>query len=105
MTDKDAQERSELPPCPLRPWIRSRPIRAMFRSQEYADLQEIAEGWGVPPATAVWAIVCDQLARWRHRAPELGPHGLAISAALVILRQGLEAEPGGGRVRPVPDDR
>ncbi len=69
-----------------RPWIRSRPVRTMFRQREYRELQAISKGWGVPVATAVWAIVADQLARWRRRAPDLGEHGLAIAAGLTITR-------------------
>ena len=64
----------------------------MFRRDEHADLVAIAEGWGVPVATAMWAIVVDQLARFRKRAPELGPHGLAIAAGLVVLRQSSDPE-------------
>ena len=59
----------------------------MFRPDEYADLVEIAEGWSVTVATAMWAIVAEQLARFRKCAPELGEHGLAIAGALVVLRQ------------------
>ena len=71
-------------------WVRSRCIRVMFRPGEYEDLCQIAEGWGVPVATAIWGIVGDQLARFRKRAPELGKHGLAIAAASVVLRQRLD---------------
>ncbi len=35
----------------------------MFRPPEANDLETIAEGWGVPVATAVWAIVAEQLTR------------------------------------------
>ncbi len=70
-----------------RPWVRSVPIKSMYRPPEYEDLEAIAEGWGVPVATAVWAIVADQLARWRRQAPELGKHGLAIAAATTVLRE------------------
>jgi hypothetical protein len=55
----------------------------------YAKLQK---GWGAPVATAVWAIVSDQLARYWKRAPELGEHGLAIAAASVVLRQRLDRD-------------
>ena len=58
----------------------------MFRPGEYADLVTISEAWGVPVATAVWAIIHDQLSRWRRRAPELGEHGLAIAAGLTVTR-------------------
>ena len=58
----------------------------MFRPPEYADRQKIAAGWGVPVSTAVWAIVCGELARYRRRAPEFGRHGLSIAAAAVVLR-------------------
>jgi hypothetical protein len=71
-------------------WVRSRGVRVMFRPDEHADLCAIAEQWGVPVATAVWAIVSDQLARFWKRAPELGEHGLAIAAASVVLRQRLD---------------
>ena len=80
------------PPLEERGWIRSRSVRTRFRPDEYADLVAIAEGWGVPVATAMWAIVVDQLARCRKRAPELGEHGLAIAAALVVLRQSSDPE-------------
>lgn len=35
----------------------------MFRPHEAAELAEIAEVWGAPVATALWAIVVDPLAR------------------------------------------
>jgi hypothetical protein len=71
---------------PDRDWVRSVPVKAMFRPPEADDLDTIAEGWGVPVATAVWAIVVEQLARWRRQAPDLGPHGLAIAAATTVLQ-------------------
>ena len=67
--------------------VEKEPVKAMFRPPEYADLEAIAEVWGVPLATAVWAIVAGELARYRRRAPELGEHGLAIAAASRVLRQ------------------
>jgi hypothetical protein len=84
------------PPVEDRYWVRSRGVRVMFRPGEYDDLCQIAEGWGVPLATAIWGIVGDQLARIRKRAPELGEHGLAIAAASVVLRQRLDREQSGG---------
>ena len=69
-----------------RDWVRSVPIKAMFRPPEADDLETIAEGWGVPVATAAWAIIAEQLARWRRQAPDLGPHGLAIAAATTVLQ-------------------
>jgi hypothetical protein len=81
-------------------WVRSRGVRVMFRPDEHADLCAIAEQWGVPVATAVWAIVSDQLARIRKRAPELGEHGLAIAAASVVLRQRLDRQQSSGDKRP-----
>ena len=81
-----------------RDWVRSRPVRIMFRPGELADLRAIAKGWGVPVATAVWAILHDQLARFRRQQPNLGPTGLAIAAALAVTRQnGLRVPEGGGR--------
>ena len=82
-----------------RPWVRSRPIRTMFRPREYRELQAISKGWGVPVATAVWAIVADQLARWQKRAPELGKHGLVIAAGLAVTRYATERGPRGPRGR------
>ena len=69
-----------------RGWIRSKPVKTMFRAPEYADLETIAEGWGVPVATAVWAIVVGELARWRREEPNYGDAGLAIAAAATVLR-------------------
>ena len=73
--------------------------------QEADDLEAIAEGWGVPVATAAWAIIVEQLARWRRQAPELGPHGLTIAAAVTVLRQrATEAASGAaGDKRPGDD--
>ncbi len=65
----------------------------MICPPEYADLETIAEGWGVPVSSAMWAIVASELARWRRPAPEYGKHGIAIAAATTVLRlKGLEAE-------------
>ena len=86
MTMNRSQGAPEGPPRPSRPWVRSRPVRTMFRPGELEDLKAISEAWGVPVATVVWAIVADQLARCRRRAPELGQHGLAIAAALAVTR-------------------
>jgi hypothetical protein len=89
------------PPIEDRYWVRSRGVRVMFRPGEYDNLCEISEQWGVPVATAVWAIVSDQLARFRKRAPELGEHGLAIAAASVVLRQRLDGNQLGTTPPPV----
>jgi hypothetical protein len=62
------------------------PVKSMFRPPEYEDLRVIAEGWRVPIATAVWAIVVSQLGRWRREAPELGENGLVIAAGVAVLR-------------------
>ena len=67
----------------------------MFRPDEYDALCQIAEQWQVPVATATWAIVSDQLARFRKQAPNLGEHGLAIAAASVVLRQKLDRSQSG----------
>ncbi len=82
-----------------RPWIRCRPVKSMFRPPEYADLETIAQGWGVPVATAQWAIVIGELARYRRRAPELGEHGLAIAAAVRVLHQKRNRDSAGGAPR------
>ena len=79
-------------PLAERGWVRSMPVKTMFRPPEHEDLVEIAQGWGVPVATAVWAIVSGQLAHWRRQAPQLGPHGLAIAAAATVLRRGAERD-------------
>jgi hypothetical protein len=72
----------------------------MFRPHEHEELVAIAGIWGVPVATAVWAIVVDQLARYRRRAPDLGEHGMAIAAGLAVTRcatdKAVERARGGG---------
>ncbi len=91
MTGSSEQNHDEPPRLPVdRPWVRSRPVRTMFRPREYRELQAISKGWGVPVATAVWAIVHDQLSRWQKRPPELGRHGLAIAAGLAVTRYATE---------------
>ena len=88
-----------------RSWTRSVPVKSMFRPHEHADLQVIAKAWGVPVATTVWAIVADQLSRWRRRAPELGEAGLSIAAAMTVLRQkGNEDSSGPAAQDPVDDE-
>jgi hypothetical protein len=78
---------TERPLIEERGWTRCRPIKSMFRPAEDDDLRTIAEAWGVPVATAVWAIVVGELARYRRQAPELGEHGLAIAAAARVLHK------------------
>jgi hypothetical protein len=87
-------------PIENRFWVRSRGIRIMVRPDQYDDLCELAKQWGVPVATSAWAILADQLARFRRRAPELGKHGLAIAAASVVLRQKLDRDKPGITRRP-----
>ena len=81
-------------------WVRSRGVRVTFRPDQHSDLCDLAEQWGVPLATAIWAIVSDQLARFRKQAPNLGEHGLAIAAASVVLRQRLDGQQSGGTQPP-----
>ena len=75
-----------------RVWIRSRPVKTMFRPPEHEDLRTIAEAWGVPVATAVWAIVAGELARWRREAPNYGEAGLAIAAAMSVKTPSMKKE-------------
>jgi hypothetical protein len=86
MSQDELQLEPEASTTPDRPWIRTVPLRTMFRPHEHAELVAIAEIWGVPVATAIWAIVVDQLARYRRRAPDLGEHGMAIAAGLTVTR-------------------
>jgi acetylornithine/succinyldiaminopimelate/putrescine aminotransferase len=67
---------------------RSEPVVVSCRKGEFEDLNVIADGWGVPVATVVWAMMHDALARYRLMAPTLGPNGLVIAAALEVLRVG-----------------
>ncbi len=86
----------ERPLIEERGWTRCRPVKSMFRPPEHDDLQTIADAWGVPVATAVWAIVIGELARYRRQAPELGEHGLAIAAATRVLHQKRKRVRAGG---------
>ena len=81
-------------PAEERDWVRSKGIRTTFRPGEYQDLRAIAAAWGVPVATALWAIVHERLAKWRKKPVELGEHGLAITAGLAVTRR--TSERGGG---------
>lgn len=73
---------------PLPPHLRRCHVfRVSFVAHDAADIQEIAEAWKVPPGVALWAIVADRLAEWRNVEPRYGKHGLAIAAALQVLRQ------------------
>ncbi len=79
-----------------RDWLRSEGLRVSFRPTEIADLCAIAQAWNVPVATVVWAVVHDQLSRWQKRAPEFGEYGLAIAAAVAVLRLKPDREQSGG---------
>ena len=74
------------PPLPLR-LRRNHTYRVSFAVDDAADIERVAAAWGVPPGVALWAIMKDQLARWRKREPQYGKHGLAIAGALQVLRQ------------------
>ena len=65
---------------------RSCSARVMLRPGEWADLVAVAEAWGVPPATVGWAIVSEQLAKWRGIQPDLGREGVKIAAASHALQ-------------------
>ena len=91
-----AQRGSGRPPSPpeLR---RTESVRLMLRPGEAADLQAVADGWGVPIATAGWAIVSEQIAKWRGVTPDLGRDGVKIAAASHALKmRGIE------QVKPNP---
>jgi len=64
-----------------------------FTAEELADLRSIAAQWGVAPALVAWSLVQSGLARARAVAPELGPAGLAIAAALEVLQVERNADP------------
>ena len=74
-------------PHPRQPreWIRSEAVRVTFRPSELEDLRELAAGWGVPVATAIWALVHERLAHFKRVAPQHGKQGLAIAAGLATL--------------------
>ena len=75
---------------------RSEPVRLMLRPGEKADLDEVAEAWGVPVGTAGWVIVSEQLAKWRHEQPQLGAVGVARAAAShALLKAGIPAATSG----------
>ena len=72
--------------------IRSCGVRVFLREGQYADLRTIAEGWGVPPATAAYAMVVTFLAECRRNPVDLGPVGVKIAASsLMLTAQGLDA--------------
>ena len=74
---------------------RSEPVKLMLRPGEKADLEAVAEGWGVPVGTAGWAIVSEQIAKWRGIQPDLGRDGVKIAAAshALVIRGIGRAEP------------
>ena len=72
--------------------VRNNGVRVHLQAGQYADLIAIAEGWGVPPATAAYAMVAQFLADCRGHHVHLGPLGLRIAASSIILKaQGLDA--------------
>ena len=92
MSSNPSQTRFRQPDQRFRPWVRSMPVRTMFRPNDYGDLQVLSEAWSVPLATTVWLIVAERLARYRQQSAELGPLGLAAAASAATL--GLVVAPG-----------
>ncbi len=73
--------------------IRSHGTRVYLQAGQHADLLTIADGWGVPPATAAYAMVATFLSGCRQRSLDLGPAGLKIAASSRILAaQGIHAQ-------------
>ena len=66
---------------------RSMRVHLAVRPGEFEDLEAIAEAWRVPIATVAWAIVADQLARWRKVPLELGPLAIPLIAARQVLER------------------
>ena len=55
---RPARSRGGRPPLP--PHLRrNHTFRVSFTLHDAADIQEIAEAWGVAPGVALWAIVAD----------------------------------------------
>ena len=73
--------------------VRKHGVRVYLQEGEHADLLYIAEGWGVPPATAAYGMVATFLSGGRQRSLDLGPAGLKIAASSRILAaQGVHAQ-------------
>ena len=67
-------------------------VRSCLRPGEAADLEAVAEGWGVPIGTAAWAIIAERLAEWRAVSPDLGRVGVVRAAAsAALLASGIPA--------------
>lgn len=68
--------------------LRSEAIRLMVTPGELADIDEIAVGWGVPRATAAWALMLTELQRARSRDMVVAAKlTLPLSVAVDTLRQ------------------
>ena len=73
--------------------IRSEGVRVYLQKGQHADLLAIAEGWGVPPATAAYAMVATFLSGCQQRSLDPGPAGLKIAAsARILAAQGIHAQ-------------
>lgn len=44
-----------------KPYVRSEPVRVLFRPEEWHAIDILARTWDVPVATAVWALTVDAL--------------------------------------------
>ena len=76
--------------------VRSESVRVMVRPGEKADLDAVADAWGVPVGTAAWAILSEVIAGWRGIHPDLGREGVKIAAASHALRmRGIPAATSG----------
>ena len=90
-------------PHPLREEVRSVRLRLSMRPGEIVDLRAIAAAWGVPTGTAAWAILHDQLRRYRKlKAHPAGPEG-AAAAALDLIRGTRAADSAECHTPPPPE--
>jgi hypothetical protein len=79
-------------PASEEPWLsRTERVAVMVRPGERDDLALIAEAWGVPVATAAWALLSTELGRIRREAVPLGELGAAIVATRRVLAASGEA--------------
>lgn len=73
--------RRKLPP-ELR---RSVVLRVMVTEGDSADIEAIAEGWGVSLSTAAYAMIATELASSRSKALDLGSLGLTFASTIRLI--------------------
>jgi hypothetical protein len=78
----------------LKDTVRDKIIRVSVTQTEYDVMQQLADQWDVPIATAAYGLLADQIARCRKSRALAMPEKLYYAASLIVTRYKPRVEGG-----------